>query len=204
LSFPHPNPPIVAILRGIRPDEILPVAGALIEAGIHAIEVPLNSPEPLASIEALCREFGDRALCGAGTVLSPHDVDQVAAAGGQLIVTPNCDPSVISHAVKRGLAILPGFATATEALAAVKAGATALKLFPAGSYGPAHLKAVREILPAGTAVYAVGGVGAPNLAPWLAAGAAGFGIGGELYRPGVSAAEVSQRAHALIAAYQER
>ncbi|WP_035036477.1 2-dehydro-3-deoxy-6-phosphogalactonate aldolase [Caulobacter sp. AP07] len=195
------TPPIVAILRGVKPEEILDVAAALVEAGIQAIEVPLNSPDPLVSIGKLCAAFGDRALCGAGTVLSPQAVDQVVGVGGKLIVTPNIDIEVIAHAVGLGLTVMPGFATPSEAFAAVKAGARSLKLFPAGTFGPGHIKAVRDVLPKDVSVYAVGGVGAANLKPWVEAGVAGIGVGGELYRPGYSAQDVSQRAKALVAAW---
>jgi 2-dehydro-3-deoxyphosphogalactonate aldolase len=202
MSLPNPQtPPIVAILRGVKPDEILDIAAALVEAGIEAIEVPMNSPDPLVSIGKLCAAFGDKALCGAGTVLSPEVVDQVAGVGGKLIVTPNIDAAVISHAVKLGLTVMPGFATPTEALVAVKAGARSLKLYPAGTYGPGHIKAVRDILPKDVSVYAVGGVGAANLKPWIEAGCAGIGVGGELYRPGYTAQEVGHRAKVLVAAW---
>jgi 2-dehydro-3-deoxyphosphogalactonate aldolase len=201
-SLPSPStPPIVAILRGVKPDEILDIAAALVEAGIGAIEVPMNSPDPLVSIGKLCAAFGDKALCGAGTVLSPEAVDQVAGVGGKLIVTPNTDPAVIAHAVGLGLTAMPGFATPSEAFAAVKAGARSLKLFPAGTFGPGHIKAVRDVLPKDVSVYAVGGVGAANLKPWIEAGVAGIGVGGELYRPGYSAQDVSQRAKTLVAAW---
>jgi 2-dehydro-3-deoxyphosphogalactonate aldolase len=197
-------PPIVAILRGVKPDEILAIAKALVDAGIRAIEVPMNSPEPLESIKRLCEAFGDIALCGAGTVLTPEAVDDVAAVGGKLIVTPNTDPDVIARAVALGLTAMPGFATPTEALAAAKAGAKALKLYPASSFGPGHIKAVRDVLPKDILVYAVGGVGAANLEPWLAAGAAGIGVGGELYRPGYTPEEVGQRATALLKAWKDQ
>jgi 2-dehydro-3-deoxyphosphogalactonate aldolase len=195
------TPPIVAILRGVKPEEILDIAAALIEAGIQAIEVPMNSPDPLVSIGKLCAAFGDQALCGAGTVLSPEMVDEVAGVGGKLIVTPNIDASVISHAVSLGLTVMPGFATPTEAFVAVNAGARALKLYPAGTYGFGHIKAVRDVLPKDVAVYAVGGVGAANLKPWIEAGVSGIGVGGELYRPGYTAQDVSQRAKALVTAW---
>lgn len=193
--------PLVAILRGIRPEEVLEVAAALHEAGIGAIEVPLNSPAALESVARLAAHFGDRCLCGAGTVLRPADVDAVHAVGGRLIVTPNTVPAVIERAVALGLTVMPGFATATEAFAALGAGANMLKLFPAASYGPAHLKALREVLPA-VAVFAVGGVGAANLAPWRQAGCAGLGVGGDLYRAGHAAGEVHRRALALVAAWR--
>jgi len=194
-------PPIVAILRGVKPDEVVDIAAALVAAGIKGIEVPLNSPDPLESIGKLCAAFGDQALCGAGTVLSAQAVDDVAQAGGKLIVTPNTDPEVIARAIALGLTAMPGFATPSEAFAAVKAGARALKLFPAGSFGPGHIKAIKDVLPKDVLVYAVGGVGAANLEPWRAAGVAGVGVGGELYRPGYTAREVGQRAAALVAAW---
>lgn len=205
MSSPEPvatrPPPIVAILRGVKPDEVVAVAKALVDAGIRAIEVPLNSPEPLESIRRLCEAYGEVALCGAGTVLTPAAVDDVAAAGGKLIVTPNTDPDVIARAVALGLTVMPGFATPSEAFAAVKAGARALKLYPASSFGPSHIKAVRDVLPKDILVYAVGGVGAANLEPWLAAGVAGIGVGGELYRPGDAPEVVGQKASALLAAW---
>lgn len=194
-------PPIVAILRGVKPTEIVDIAAALVAAGIKAIEVPMNSPDPLESIGKLCAAFGDQALCGAGTVLSPEVVDQVAGVGGKLIVTPNTDAAVIARAVELGLTAMPGFATPSEAFVAVKAGAKALKLYPASSFGPSHIKAVKDVLPKDILVYAVGGVGAANLEPWRAAGVAGIGVGGELYRPGYTAQEVGERAAALVAAW---
>ena len=200
--WPEGMPPLVAILRGIRPEEVLDVATALHEAGIGAIEVPLNSPAPLASVARLAAKFGDRCLCGAGTVLRPADVDAVHAAGGRLIVTPNTVPAVIERAVALGLTVMPGFATATEAFAAVDAGAGMLKLFPVASYGPGHLQALRDVLPPAVAVFAVGGVGAANLAPWRQAGCAGVGVGGDLYRAGHPAGDVHRRALALVAAWR--
>lgn len=194
-------PPIVAILRGVKPDEVVAIAKALVEAGVRAIEVPLNSPDPLESIRRLCEAYGDVALCGAGTVLTVQAVDDVAAAGGKLIVTPNTDPEVIARAVALGLTAMPGFATPSEAFAAVKAGARTLKLYPASSFGPSHIKAVKDVLPKEIQVYAVGGVGAANLEPWLKAGVAGVGVGGELYRPGDTAQAVGRKAAALIAAW---
>ena len=199
-AWPAPAPPLVAILRGIRPDEVVAIAGTLHAAGIGAIEVPLNSPDPLESIARLARAYGDRCLCGAGTVLDPDQVDRVAAAGGRLIVTPNTDAAVIARAVARGLVAMPGFATPSEAFQALKAGARFLKLFPAASYGPGHLRALRSVLPADIPVFAVGGVGPEALAVWQAAGADGFGIGGELYRPGDTPEIVGNKAQALLAA----
>ena len=201
MSLPADAPPLVAILRGIRPDEVLEIAGVLYESGIRLIEVPLNSPDPFESIAKLSAEYGDRCLCGAGTVLTAGDVDRVAALGGKLIVTPNTDVDVIGRAVALGLTPMPGFATATEAFRALQAGAKYLKLFPAATYGPGHIKAVKSVLPKGQPVYAVGGVGPDNLEPWLAAGADGFGIGGEIYKPGDTAAQVAVKARTLIDAY---
>ena len=198
--WPVDAPPIIAILRGVRPDEVVSIAQALYDAGVRAIEVPLNSPEPLESIARLSRAFGDRCLCGAGTVLSPEQVDAVQAAGGKLIVTPNTDPAVIARAAALGLVVMPGFATASEAFAAIAAGASGLKLFPAATYGPGHLKALKSVLPPAVPVFAVGGVGPAELAIWLAAGADGFGIGGEIYRPGDSPKAVRRKADTLMAA----
>jgi len=194
--------PIVAILRGVRPDEILEVASALYEAGIRVMEVPLNSPDPLDSIAKLAKEFGDRCLCGAGTVLRPDQVDAVAEAGGKLIVSPDSNDAVIRRTIELGLVSAPGFATPTEAFAAIAAGAKTLKLFPAAAYGTRYLKALREVLPMDVSVLAVGGVGAAEMPEWRAAGAKGFGIGGELYKPGRAVAEIAERAAALVAAYR--
>lgn len=196
-------PPLVAILRGIRPEEILEVAGALVEAGIRGIEVPLNSPEPLLSIRRLTERYGNECLCGAGTVLKPAQVDAVADAGGKLIVTPNIDRAVIARSVELGLQAVPGFATATEAFAAIDAGATALKLFPASTYGVQHVKALRAVLPATLKVFAVGGVGAGNLAEWANAGIDGIGFGTDIFAPGRSAAEVNARATAIVGAWSQ-
>ena len=204
IRWPTVKRPLVAILRGVQPDEVESIVETLIDTGFEMIEVPLNSPDPLVTIGKLCAAYGDKVLCGAGTVLSPEAVDQVAGVGGKLIVTPNIDPAVISHAVALGLTVMPGFATPSEAFVAVKAGAKALKLYPAGTYGFGHIKAVRDVLPKDIAVYAVGGVGAANLKPWIEAGVAGIGVGGELYRPGYTAEEVGQRARTLVAAWNEQ
>lgn len=194
--------PLVAILRGITPAEVERVGGALLEAGIGCIEVPLNSPEPLMSVGILARAFGDAAEIGAGTVLSTDEVRQVAAAGGRLIVAPNTDAEVIGAARALGLRCLPGVFTATECLAAIRAGADGLKLFPASLIGPDGLRALSAILPASVPVYAVGGVGTQDFGAWRAAGAAGFGLGTALYAPGLSAAEVGARARAVVAAWE--
>jgi 2-dehydro-3-deoxyphosphogalactonate aldolase len=195
-------PPLIAILRGVRPDEILDVAKALVDSGIRSIEVPLNSPDPLVSIRLLTEKYGHECLCGAGTVLRPELVDAVAEAGGKLIVTPNVNPAVIRRAVELGLQVLPGFATATEAFAALDAGAQRLKLFPASTYGVQHLKALRAVLPP-TKIFAVGGIGPSTLAEWSAAGIDGVAFGSEIYAPGRAPAEIATRATAIIAAWRQ-
>jgi 2-dehydro-3-deoxyphosphogalactonate aldolase len=190
--------PLVAILRGVTPGSVVEIAQALFDAGIRAIEVPLNSPEPFVSIRALATAFGARCLCGAGTVLSVEDVRRVREAGGNLIVSPNVNPAVIAAA--RGLTVMPGFATASEAFAALDAGATHLKLFPATTYGPGHIKALKAVLPRSLPVYAVGGIGAEAVAEWKNAGADGFGFGSELFRRDYSVTEIARRAKLLVEA----
>lgn len=192
--------PFVAILRGVRPEEVVPIAQAVTEAGWRVIEVPLNSPAPFASIARLSEALAADILVGAGTVRTPDEVDRVAEAGGRLIVMPHADTMVIAHAVRRGLIVLPGVYTATEAFAAIEAGADALKLFPAEIGGPALLKALRAVLPKDLPVLPVGGVSPDTVAAWRAAGAAGFGVGSALYRPGDDAATVGKRARDFVAA----
>jgi len=194
---------IVAILRGVLPDQVLAVAAALYAAGIRTIEVPLNSPDPYDSIAALARWCPADCLVGAGTVLSIDQVQRTHQAGGRLMVSPNTDPAVIGAAVKLGLQAMPGFATATEAFAALQAGARDLKLFPAVSHPPGHLRALRSVLPADTGIFPVGGIGAKDIAVWLAAGATGFGFGSEVFRPEYSVEDVGRRARELVAAYAQ-
>ncbi len=195
--------PIIAILRGLRPTEAEVVGQVLLEAGIDRIEVPLNSPDPLNSISTLAAAFGDRALIGAGTVLTAEQVDAVANANGKLIVSPNCDTEVIRRTSDLGLQSWPGVFTPTEAFAALNAGATGLKLFPGILAGPAGLSAVRAVLPKGTQVFAVGGAGPENFDQWIAASADGFGIGSALYKPGMELGEIADRANQIVAAYDK-
>jgi 2-dehydro-3-deoxyphosphogalactonate aldolase len=192
--------PIIAILRGLKPDEAFEVGAALADAGIAIIEVPLNSPEPTRSIGRLAQRFGDRCLIGAGTVMSPADVDAVAAVGGRLIVMPHSDREVIAAARRAGLACMPGVATPTEGFAALAAGASALKLFPGEALPPKVVAAWKAVFPPSARLIPVGGVGAANMADYLAAGAAAFGIGSALYKPGMKASEVSRNARKLVEA----
>jgi 2-dehydro-3-deoxyphosphogalactonate aldolase len=200
---PKPETPLVAILRGVVPTQVVEVANVLYEAGIRIIEVPLNSPDPFASIAALAALRRADWLIGAGTVLSAKDVERTKEAGGSLIVSPNTDVNVIRRALKLNLEVMPGFATPTEAFLAIQAGAKQLKLFPATSYGPQHLQALRAVLARDIEVLPVGGIGAHNVAEWLAAGAAGFGFGSDLFRPEFSVEEIGQRATRLAQAVRE-
>ncbi|MDG2526888.1 2-dehydro-3-deoxy-6-phosphogalactonate aldolase [Stenotrophomonas sp. HITSZ_GD] len=205
-NVPHTSPfklPLVAILRGITPEETPAHVGALIEAGFDAIEIPLNSPRWAESIALAQRQFGERAWIGAGTVLRNEDVDTLAGLGARFIVTPNTRPSLIRHAVERGLLVVAGFATASEAFDAIDAGAQILKLFPAATYGSGHVRALRSVLPPHVPVYVVGGVSPASLAGFLSHGAAGAGIGGELYRPGQPLDTTQTQAAAFVRAFQE-
>jgi 2-dehydro-3-deoxyphosphogalactonate aldolase len=195
--------PLIAIIRGVRPEEVEAIGGALVDAGILIIEVPLNSPEPLDSIARLSARFGTDALIGAGTVLKAQDVDRVAQAGGRIIVAPNFDAAVVAATVQAGLVSAPGYFTPSEAFAALGAGAHVLKLFPAEAASPAVVKAQRAVLPRDVPLVVVGGVTPDKVAAYRAAGADGFGLGGALYRPGQTAAEVATQARAFVAALKE-
>jgi len=190
--------PLVAIIRGVKPDEAESIGAALFEAGIRIIEVPLNSPDPLASIERLARMLGDGALIGAGTVLEAADVGRVGDAGGRIIVSPNTHMPVIEAAAAAGMVSLPGFFTPSEAFTALRAGATGLKLFPAEGASPAVVKAQRAVLPGDVPLLVVGGVSPNNMRPWIEAGAQGFGLGSGLYKPGQSAEETAAKARAYV------
>jgi 2-dehydro-3-deoxyphosphogalactonate aldolase len=192
--------PLIAILRGVQPHEAAAIATALEAAGIAIVEVPLNSPDPLTSIATLARDFGTRPLIGAGTVMTEAQVADIARAGGRLIVTPHADPAITRAAKALGLIAIPGFFTPTEAFTMLAAGADALKLFPAEAAAPAVLRALRAVLPADTEVLPVGGIDADNIPAWRAAGAAGFGIGSAIYKPGDTPAIVAVKARALVAA----
>ncbi len=192
--------PLVAILRGVRPDEVEAIAQALEAAGVAIVEVPLNSPDPMASVARLAARFGERLLIGAGTVMQPAQVAEIAAAGGRLVVMPHADAAVVRAAKAAGLIAVPGFFSPAEAFAMLAAGADAIKLFPAEAASPAVVRALLAVLPAGTRVLPVGGMAADNLAAWRAAGSAGFGIGSAIYRPGDDAATVGAKARALVAA----
>ena len=195
--------PLVAILRGLTPAEAEGIGDALVDAGFTLLEVPLNSPDPLVSIAAMAKRYAGRAMVGAGTVLTPEAVAQVADAGGELIISPNTNTDVIRASVARGLVSLPGYYTPSEGFAALGAGAHALKLFPADGASPAFLKAQRAVLPKATRVLAVGGISPDTMAPWRAAGADGFGLGSNLYRAGKSVADVARDAAAFVTAAKD-
>lgn len=192
--------PLIAILRGVAPHEVEGIGDALVDAGFTLIEVPMNSPDPLDSISRLARRFEGRAVIGAGTVLTEGQVEQVRAVGGTMIISPNANTRVIAAAAEAGMVSLPGVVTPTEAFAAIEAGATALKLFPAEGSSPAILKAMRAVLPRDMRLLPVGGIAPDTMGPWREAGAAGFGLGSALYKPGLTAAEVGMRARAFVSA----
>lgn len=192
---------LIAILRGIHPNEAKRIGEVLLGSGIEKIEIPMNSPEPLESISILADAFGDVALIGAGTVLTTDDVEKVFAAGGRLVLSPDCNPEVIAATKKAGMASFPGVMSPTECFSALRHGANGLKFFPSFLVGPEGLAAIAAVLPEGTQTYAVGGVGPENFAEWVNAGISGFGIGSSLYKPGYSPEEVSRRAAEIVAAY---
>jgi 2-dehydro-3-deoxyphosphogalactonate aldolase len=192
--------PLVAILRGVRPAEVESIGSALQQAGVCIVEVPLNSPNPLESIAILAGSFGGRMLIGAGTLTDPAQVGEVAAAGGRLIVTPHADTAIVRAAKQAGLFAAPGFFNPTEAFALLQAGADAIKLFPAEVLGPPMLLALRAVLPKSAMVIPVGGIGVDQVAPWMAAGALGLGVGSSVYKPGDDARMVEAKARALVAA----
>lgn len=196
--------PLIAILRGVRPDEVIPIVAALEAAGVVIVEVPLNSPDPLQSIRLVVDNFGDRMLVGAGTVMTPDQVREIAGVGGRLIVTPHADPEIVRTAKSLNMLAAPGFFTPAEAFSLLRAGADCIKLFPAEGSNPAALKGMRAILPPGTLVVPVGGVAADNIPDWTAAGAAGFGIGSSIYKPGDTPDIVAKKAAALVAALPKK
>ncbi|MBD9493052.1 2-dehydro-3-deoxy-6-phosphogalactonate aldolase [Ensifer sp. ENS07] len=201
IPFPSMKYPLIAILRGLKPEETAGVVGALIETGFSAIEIPLNSPDPFRSIETAVKMAPEGCLIGAGTVLTTAQVEQLADVGGRLMVSPNVEPAVISLAAKKGMVTMPGVLTPTEALSAAAAGATGLKFFPASVLGPSGITAIRAILPPELEIAAVGGVSDANFGDYAKAGIRSFGLGSSLYKPGMSAAEVRERAVATIKAY---
>ena len=192
---------IVAILRGVSPDEAIAVGQALFEAGVRVVEVPLNSPAPFLSIAKLAKEFAGRMIVGAGTVLTVQDVNMLKSAGGEICVSPDCNEAVIARAIELSMVPLPGVFTPTEAFAAIRAGASNLKLFPAEAASPAVIKAWKAVLPRHVKIYAVGGVTPENMGDWLAAGASGFGIGSSIYKPGMSVDAVREAAVKLVSAW---
>ncbi len=201
VSWPKVKRSLVAILRGIKPEEAEAIVGVLIESGFELIEVPLNSPDPFVSIERLCKRFGSDVFIGAGTVLSAADCARLADVGGRLMVSPNVDPDVLATAGARGLVTMPGVFSPTEALLALRSGASALKFFPASVLGPSGISAQLAVLPKGVVVGAVGGVSDKNLSDYAAAGVRAFGLGSSLYKPGMTAAQVRDTALASVRAY---
>ena len=201
VPWPAMRRPLVAILRGIRPDETEAAIDVLAEAGFTAIEIPLNSPDPFRSIETAARVAPSGALIGAGTVLKPEEVDRLKDAGGRLVVSPNTVPAVIERAAGFGMVTMPGVMTPSEAFTAIEAGASALKFFPASVLGPSGISAIMAVLPGGTQVGAVGGVSEKSFEDYAAAGIRTFGLGSSLYRPGMAAQEIAARAEAAVRAY---
>ncbi len=194
--------PLIAILRGVKPDEVVPVGHALVAAGFSIVEVPLNSPDPMHSIRLLAEALGPDILVGAGTVMEPEQVAEIASAGGRLIVMPHSDPAVVRAAKAAGMACAPGVATPTEGFAALRNGADALKLFPAEALPPAVLKAWKSVFPRQTAFFPVGGITPSNMADYVAAGAAGFGLGSALYKAGFTVTEIATRAQTFVKAWR--
>ncbi len=192
---------LIAILRGVRPDEVIAVAEAVLEAGIRSIEVPLNSPDPFESVSALATQFGAVAEIGAGTVLTVEDVRQLADIGAGMVVSPNCNVDVIRETKARGMNSYPGVLTPSECFTALDAGADGLKIFPASIAGTQGISALRSVLPKDVMIYAVGGVDAGNLEEWIGAGVAGFGVGSSLYKPGKAVAEVAAAASEIVRSY---
>jgi 2-dehydro-3-deoxyphosphogalactonate aldolase len=201
VAFPPMKRPLVAILRGVKPDEVDGIVDGLLESGMTAIEIPLNSPDPFRSIEIAVKKASADVLIGAGTVLTPEDVERLHDVGGRLMVSPNVDPDVIASAWDRSMVTMPGVFTATEALLAARHGASALKFFPAGVLGASGITAIRAVLPTGTMIAAVGGISDKNFLEYTKAGIHAFGLGSSLYQPGMKAAEVAERARATILAY---
>ncbi|MBR0797588.1 2-dehydro-3-deoxy-6-phosphogalactonate aldolase [Bradyrhizobium jicamae] len=203
IPFPAMKRPLVAILRGVRPDETAGIVSALIEAGLTGIEIPLNSPEPFRSIEIAAKRAPAEVLIGAGTVLTAADVDRLHDVGGRLVVSPNVDADVLARAHAHAMVTLPGVFTATEALLAARTGASGLKFFPASVLGPAGITAIRAVLPPDAMIAAVGGVSDANFADYVKAGIRAFGLGGSLYKPGMTAADIAVRARVTIEAYDK-
>ncbi len=201
IRWPDVKRPLVAILRGVRPDKVEGIVETLIDTGFEMIEVPLNSPDPFESIARICRRFGEDTLIGAGTVLTTDDCARVADVGGRLMVSPNVDVEVLAMAAHCGMVTMPGVFSPTEALLALRAGASALKFFPASVLGPSGIAAIRAVLPGDAVIGAVGGVSDRNFSDYVAAGIQAFGLGSSLYKPGMSAAEVKATAQTSIAAY---
>ena len=201
IPWPHLQRSLVAILRGVRPDEVEPIVSVLIEVGFEAIEIPLNSPDPFTSIEIAAKLAPPACLIGAGTVLNADEVDRLAEAGGRLMVSPNVAPEIIVRASAHGMITMPGVFTATEAMLAVSTGASALKFFPASVLGAAGINAIRAVLPGGMEIGAVGGVSEVDFTAYAAVGIRTFGMGSSLYRPGASAGDVGNKARAIVAAY---